>query len=367
MAFQADPERGALDWYERRRDEFLAAAEYARREENDAQLLLLAESFGPFFARSPYWQEGETVLTWAVDAAKRMGKQPALAGLLSDLGVIHRQQTLLPRAAEDFADAYTTYERLGDNLGQARALFDLGLTQSMLDATADARESLEHSVALWRDALARGEKISRVDFVSALGLLGVMLGRQGESALGRAALQEALDIGGQFGGEQERADSALERLGQLAEQADPEAAARFYSQALDARRQRGDSGGIARLTGRLLDAYLTVHRFAEARALLSEAINAIREFGDREGEVWLWLWLEAARLELASQNYEAAGEEPFGMAWLSGELARRLAKTPELAAAEPEDIVAEGPAEAQEAAAEDAAAETHGAEELGES
>ncbi len=368
MAFQPDLERRALDWYERRRDEFLAAAEYARREEDDAQLLLLAESFAPFFTRSPYWQEGETVLTWATDAAKRMEQQPALARLLSDLGTIHRQQTLLLRAAEDFAGARMIYERLGDYIGQARATFDLGLTQLMLDATAEAHESLERSVALWRTALDRGEEISNVDLVSALGLLKVTSSRREASDLGRPALEEARDIGGEVDGEQEDAGTALESLGQLAEQANPEAAARFYSQALNARRRRGDSRGVRWLTHRLLNVYLTMHRYVEALVLLSEAVDASRELGDPEGEVWLRR--EAARLELAAQHYKAAGEEPLDTVRLADELVRMLSEAPELTAAEPEDVAADEEDVAAEAAAEanaeDLDAETDGTEELDE-
>jgi tetratricopeptide (TPR) repeat protein len=301
MALQADPERAALEWYERRRDEFLAAAEYAHREDDDSQLLLLAESFAPFFTRSPYWREGEYVLSWAVQAAERLGEQPRLAGLLRDLGAIHRQQTLLPRAAEEFARARTIYADLGDRAGEARALFDLGLTQLMLDATADAHESLTLT----------------------------------------AALKETLEIDGEAHDEQETG-TALETLAQLAEQGNPELAARFYSQALDARRGRGDAGDIAWLTGRLLDVYIAMHRFADADSLLLEALRASRERGDDRSAVRL----QAARLELVAQWNEAVG-------------------MPQLTATEPEEV-AEEAAEAPEVEAEDLDTETHGTEELGE-
>jgi hypothetical protein len=104
-----------------------------------------------------------------------------------------------------------------------------------------------------------------------------------------------------------------------------------------------------------------MHRYAEALVLLSEAVDASRELGDPEGEVWLRR--EAVRLELAAQHYKAASEEPLDTVQLADELERMLSEAPELAAAESEDVTAEAAAEAD---AEDLDAETDGTEDLDE-
>ena len=58
MAIDLQRERAALDWFEERRDEFLAALTQAREREDDSQVLELATSFAPFLARRSYWDEG---------------------------------------------------------------------------------------------------------------------------------------------------------------------------------------------------------------------------------------------------------------------------------------------------------------------
>jgi hypothetical protein len=86
MPINVTREREALVWYERRHGEFMSAITLAHDQSEDEQLLALVEPFAPFFARRSYWDEGEQVLSWAVEAAARVGQPHTRAVMLNELG-----------------------------------------------------------------------------------------------------------------------------------------------------------------------------------------------------------------------------------------------------------------------------------------
>src|ERR1041385_3021305 len=129
MAIDLAQERASLDWYEDRRDEFLAALSAASGNRDWEQVIERATTLAPFLERRSYWQEGERVTTWGVDAARRIEDPAAEALLLEALGTRHRLQSRWREASEEFERALAIFTELEDTPGRARALNALGLTQ----------------------------------------------------------------------------------------------------------------------------------------------------------------------------------------------------------------------------------------------
>lgn len=57
-----------------------------------------------FFARRSYWDEGEQVLSWTVEAAARVGQPHTHAVMLNELGNIHRLKSDFGIAADGGRD-----------------------------------------------------------------------------------------------------------------------------------------------------------------------------------------------------------------------------------------------------------------------
>ena len=92
MAADLERERAALDALESRRDEYLAAILHARETNEPEQVLRLTEQLAPFLHKRSYWDDGERVFAWAVDAARLTGNAAIEARMRNELG------TLLARA-----------------------------------------------------------------------------------------------------------------------------------------------------------------------------------------------------------------------------------------------------------------------------
>jgi tetratricopeptide (TPR) repeat protein len=282
VAIDLERERAALDWYEGRRDEFLATLEHARNEENDAQVLELATEFAPFLAKRSYWDEGESVARWALDAAYRQGDANVAARMLNELGTIHRLQARFEEAALEFTQALEGFRSIGDPSGEAWALSNLGLTLRKLGDSGGAREAFATAVDLWRKADDREEQ--RFGLARSLNNLGMALRDEEDFEGARELFEEALAIRHKIG-DADGVSRTLNNLGRVAIlEEDPQRAAALHTQALEIRRAIGDEHGVARTAGQLALALAGLERLDEADALLEEAMAIRHQLGDRYGE-----------------------------------------------------------------------------------
>jgi tetratricopeptide (TPR) repeat protein len=303
MPIDVNREREALDWYERRRGEFMSAVTLAHNQSEDEQLLALAESFAPFFARRSYWNEGEQVLGWAVEAAARVEQPHTLAGMLNELGNIHRLKSDFGAAAEEFDGALSTYRELGDSAGQASALSNLGLTLRKLGQTTQARGAFEESLRLWSEVPDIPETTRERGRARGLNNLAMTLLDLGEPASARELFQQALRIREEIG-DADGVSRTLNNLGQLLLGSDPSAAIELHRRALEIRSELNDRHGVARTSGLLATALTAVGRTAEAHQLLADALEIRQALGDRYGEAETNL--QDAGVALAESNFQAA-------------------------------------------------------------
>ncbi|HEY5260728.1 MAG TPA: tetratricopeptide repeat protein [Solirubrobacteraceae bacterium] len=316
MVLNLERERAALDWYEERRDELFSTVAQAHSREDDGQVLELASALAPFLARRSYWDEGETILTWGVEAARRSEHQQPLAEMLNELGTVHRQQSRFEQAAGEFELAFAIFGDIGDRPGEARALSNLGLTYRKLGQTDRARDVFVASIERWRQL--EGSKEREHGLARSLNNLGMTLRDSGHYADAQALFEQALGLREQI----EDADGVsrtLNNLGQLARlQENPAEASDLHLRALEIRRALGDRHGVARTAGSLALALAEQARLEEARALLEEAMSIRGALGDRYGEAETALQL--ARVEQAQGDPGAAVEQALFTAGLAREL-----------------------------------------------
>lgn len=303
MPIDVNREREALDWYERRRGEFMSAITLAHDQSEDEQLLALAKSFAPFFARRSYWDEGEQVLSWAVEAAARVGQPHIHAVMLNELGNIHRLKSDFGIAAEEFGGALRVYGELGDPAGQASALSNLGLTLRKLGQPIRARGAFEESLRLWNETPDISEATREYGRARSLNNLAMALRDLGQPEDARELFEQALRIREEIG-DADGVSRTLNNLGQLVLATDPSAAIDLHQRALDIRSKLNDRHGVARTSGLLATALTTVGRTAEARQLLSNALEIRQELGDRYGEAETNL--QEAGIALAESDLETA-------------------------------------------------------------
>jgi tetratricopeptide (TPR) repeat protein len=316
VALNVERERAALDWYEDRRDEFFSTVAQAHDREDDGQVLELATALAPFLARRSYWDEGETILGWGVQAARRSAHQPALAQMLNELGTVHRQQARFEQAAGEFDQALESFREVGDLTGEARALSNLGLTLRKLGRHEPAQDALRQSIARWQQVEKGPEQ--QHGLARSLNNLGMTLRDSGDYDEARDLFEQALELRQEI----EDADGVsrtLNNLGQLASaQENPEAAIDLHSQALEIRRGLGDRHGVARTSGTLAVALAQLGRLDEARALLEQAASIRGSLGDRYGEAETALAL--SRVELEQGEHRAALERAAFATYLAEEL-----------------------------------------------
>ena len=72
------------------------------------------------------WADAITRHTAAIQAARHLGDRLGQANALTDLGDVRRLTGDYPAAAQALEQALGIYRDLGDRLGQANALSDLG-------------------------------------------------------------------------------------------------------------------------------------------------------------------------------------------------------------------------------------------------
>ena len=149
--------------------------------------LRLAAALTPFWNARGYFSEGrhwlERALAAAPDAPVRV-RATALTGaaMLAWLMLDHT-------AARDLdEEALALWQEIGDEVGIAWVLNQLGATYTVMDELAAGRAYAEESVACWR----RMESERAVGLLNALNDLGLVARLQGDYATARAAGEEQL-------------------------------------------------------------------------------------------------------------------------------------------------------------------------------
>jgi tetratricopeptide (TPR) repeat protein/transcriptional regulator with XRE-family HTH domain len=295
----ADREQ-ALAWARTERASLLACLDDATAAGQHSRVIALTAGLAGLWRSDGPWAEAINRHGAAAQAARHLGDQLGQAGALNNLGYLRRLTGDYPAGAQALEEALRIYRGLGDPNGQAGALLYLGGVRRVMGDYTAGVEMLEEALGIYRDL---GDRLGQAD---ALDELGVVQWLRGDYPAGIQALQEALgicrDLGDRLG--QARALRDVGYVRRLT--GDYTAGVRELEEALGIYRDLGDRLGQA---GALL--YLgAVHRVmgncpAGAQAL-EEALDIYRDLGDRNGQAGALLYLGAVHRVMG--NYPAGAQ-----------------------------------------------------------
>ena len=227
----------ALAWVRAERLNLLACLDHVTHTGQHARVVALTAAMAALLRQDGPWADALARHATAVEAARHIGDRLGQASALLNLGIVRWLTADYPGAAGALAEALGISRDLGDRLGQASALLDMGAVRWLTGDYPGAAEALAQALGIFRDLSdRRGE-------ADALNRLGVVRWLTGEYQDAAEAQQEALDIFRAFGDRRGEAD-ALNRLGGVRRLiGDYPAAADVQQEALGIYRNIGDRGG----------------------------------------------------------------------------------------------------------------------------
>ncbi len=268
----------ALAWARADRDSLLACLDHVTQAGQHARVIALTAGLAGLLRLDGPWTEAITRHTAAVQSAQQLGDRLGQAGALSNLGDVRRLADDFQGAAGDLEQALAIYRDLGDQLGQANALGSLGRMRWLTDDYSGAETDLEQALAIYRDV---GDQLGQAD---ALGTLGTVRRETGDFQNAAEDLEQALalyrDLGNRLG-----QATILGNLGEMRRlTSDFQGAVRDLEQALAIHRDLGNRLGQATTLGNLGSVLQLMGDFQGAARDLEQALALYRDLGDRNGQ-----------------------------------------------------------------------------------
>jgi tetratricopeptide (TPR) repeat protein/transcriptional regulator with XRE-family HTH domain len=271
----ADSEQ-ALAWARAERASLLACLDHATATGQHARVIALTAGLAGLLRRDGPWVQAITRHQAAIEAARQIGDRLGQASALGDLGDLRRTTGDYPAAAQAHEQALGIYRDLGDRLGQAGALRYLGVVRRVTGEYPAAAQLLQQALGIYRDL---GDRLGQA---GALLDLGVVRRVTGEYPAAAQDLQQALGIYrdlGERGGEVTTLDErgTLHRVsGGLAQ------AEGCHRQALDLARAIGASWDEAHALAGLGRCALAAGHATPAAALLRQALEIFQRISAAE-------------------------------------------------------------------------------------
>jgi tetratricopeptide (TPR) repeat protein len=290
----------ALTWARADRACLLACLDQVTRTGQDDRVIALTAALAGLLRHDGPWDDAITRHTAAVQAALDLGDRLGQANALSDLGTVRRLTGDFLGAAKAAEEALGIYRNLGDRLGQANALSDRGDIRRLTGDFPGASQALEQAQGIYRDL---GDRLGQAN---ALKDLGDIRRLRGDFPGAAKAAEEALGIYRDLGDRLGQAN-ALKDLGaarQLA--ADFPRAAEVLEQALGIYRDLGDRLGQANALTYLGAVRWPTGDFPGAAEVLDEALRICGKIGNRLGQANALTFLGAARR--AASDYSGAAQ-----------------------------------------------------------
>jgi tetratricopeptide (TPR) repeat protein len=275
----------ALAWARAERATLFACLDHATVAGQRARVIALTAGLSGLLRSDGPWAEAITRHTAAVQAAQDLGDRLGLANALNDLGDARQLTSDYLGAAQALEQALDIYRDLGDGVGQANALNNLGYVRSGTGDYPAATEEQEQALSISHDV---GDRLGQANALRGLGGLGHMTGNYSAAA---PAMERALDIYRDLGDGVGQAD-ALTGLGDVWRMTgDYPAAIQALEQSLDISRDLGDRLGqayallilgiVRRMTGdypaaiQALEQSLDIYRDHGARLSQADALNEL--------------------------------------------------------------------------------------------
>jgi DNA-binding SARP family transcriptional activator/tetratricopeptide (TPR) repeat protein len=268
----------ALAWARAERANLLTCLDYAAGTGAHARVVALTAALAALLLHDGPWTDAISRHTTAVRAARQLGDRLGQAGALSDLGVVRRMTGEYQDAADALTEALAIYRDLGDRLGQASTLNDLGVVWRMTGQYQDAADALTEALAIYRDL---GDRLGQASTLNDLGVVRRLTGRYQDAA---DALTEALGIYRDLGDRLGQANS-LSDLGDMWRLTGQyQDAADALQEALPIYRDLGDRLGQANALNYLGALWELTGDYRSAASALQEALGIYRDLGSRLGE-----------------------------------------------------------------------------------
>ncbi len=295
----------ALAWARAERASLLACLDHATRTGQHARVTALTAGLAGLLRHDGPWADAITRHTAAVQAARHLGDRLGQAGALHDLGAVRGLTGDYPAAAQAQAQALGIYLDLGDRLGQANALNDLGFVRLMTGDYPAAAQAQEQALGIYRDL---GDRLGQAN---ALNDLGQARWATGDFSAAAQAEEQALGIYLDLGDRDGQAN-ALHYLGAVRRMTgDYPAAAQAQEQALGIFRDLGDRLGQANALLQLGVVRQMTGDYPGAAQVLGQALGIYRDLGERLGQANTLNHLGAVRrltgdYQVAAQALEQA-------------------------------------------------------------
>jgi tetratricopeptide (TPR) repeat protein/transcriptional regulator with XRE-family HTH domain len=268
----------ALAWARAERASLLACLDYATATGQHARVTALTAALAGLLRSDGPWTEAITRHQTAIQAAQHLGNRLGQAGALTDLGDVRRLTGDWQAAAQALEQALGIYRDLGDRLGQANALNDLGAVRWQTCDFPAAAQAQEQALGIYRDL---GDRLGQAGALLHLGQARRMTSDYPAAA---QDLVQALGIYRDLDDRLGQADALL-CLGIVRRMTgDFPAAARDLEQALGMCRDLGHRRGQANALLCLGIVWRMTGDYPAAAQAQEQALGIYRDLGDRGGE-----------------------------------------------------------------------------------
>ena len=274
----ADREQ-ALAWARAERPNLLACLDHVTETGQHARIIALTAGLAALLLHDGPWAEAITRHAAALRSARHLGDRLGQADALNNLGIVRERTGDYPGAARDLEEALGICRDLGDRRGQANALTSLGDVRRLTEDYPAAARDLEEALGICRDL---GDRPGQA---YALTLLGDVRRQTGDYPGAARHLEEALGICRDLGDRPGQA-YALTFLGIVRKlTGDYPAAARDLQEALGIYHDLGDRRGQANALTFLGIVRRATGDYPAAARDLKEALGICADIGYRGAEV----------------------------------------------------------------------------------
>ena len=273
----ADREQ-ALAWARAERASLLACLDHAVAGGQHARVVALTAGLAGLLRHDGPWADALTRHATALRAAQYLGDRLGQANALTDLGRVRLLTDDFAGAGRDLAEALDIYRGVGNQLGQANALNNLGDMRRLVGDYPAAARDLEEALGIYRDL---GNRLGQANVLTNLGIMRRLTGDYPAAA---RDLEEGLGIYRDLG-DHPGQTMALNNLGLIRRaMGDFPAATMDLAEALSLSRNASDRLDLANALTYLGTVRRLTGDFTGAARDLEEGLSIYRDIGNRSAE-----------------------------------------------------------------------------------
>ncbi len=268
----------ALSWERSERTNLIACLDHATRANDHSRVVAFTAAIADLLRQDGPWTESVKRHGTAVGSALALGDRLGLANALHDLGIARYQTGDYPGALKALEESLDIYRDLGNRLGQANVLNDMGEALQLTGDYRGAVEALEEALGIHSDLG------NRLGLATVLYYLGGVLRLTGDYPRATEALERALAVSRDLDNQGVRANT-FTQIGIVRRQTgDYPGAIEALAEALGIYRDLGNRLGQGNALTHLGAVRCRTGDHPEAAEAIEEAIAICRELGDRGGE-----------------------------------------------------------------------------------